>query len=129
VGANVEALVQLHAKLGHMTFRRMVHLIKGGVMIDVSKLQATSHDLREAEHRISECRACTQGKSTRTRFGHRGLDKGRRPGETLHFDTFQVQVESADGRKSLEYGTTATDPSIQLMEMRSAYNLEGSDSS
>jgi hypothetical protein len=28
VGANVEALVQLHAKLGHMTFRRMVHLIK-----------------------------------------------------------------------------------------------------
>lgn len=54
---------------------------------------------------------------------------GDQVSETLHFDTFQVQVESADGRKSLEYGTTATDPSIQLMEMRSAYNLEGSDSS
>jgi hypothetical protein len=41
-------------------------------------------------------------------FGHRGLDKGRKPGECLHVDTFHVGF-SHEGRKVVEYGLTVYD--------------------
>jgi hypothetical protein len=80
--------------------------------MDVTKVQATDHELREAKARIAGCKACIQGKGMRTPFGHRGLDIGTAKGETLHMDTFQVQ-RSEGNRKWLEYGLTVTDPFTQ----------------
>jgi hypothetical protein len=109
---NVEELVKLHERLGHLTFKRMVHLIKGGATLDVTKVHATDHELREAKQRIAGCKACIQGKGMRTPFGHRGLDTGKARGETLHMDTYQVQRVQGN-RKWLEYGLTVTDPFTQ----------------
>jgi transposase InsO family protein len=111
-GYNVKALVRLHEKLGHITFKRMVHLMKGGATLDVTKVQASDHELLEAKRRISECTACVQGKGMRTPFGHRGLDTGRNKGETLHMDTYFVKREDG-ARKWMEYGLTITDPFTQ----------------
>lgn len=108
-GLKVKALVRLHEKLGHMSFKRMVHLMKGGATLDVTKVQVTDHELLEAKRRISECKACTQGKGTRTPFGHRGLDMGRHKGEVLHMDIYFVPREDG-ARKWTEYGLTVTDP-------------------
>ena len=110
--ANVKALVRLHERLGHITFKRIIHLMKGGATLDVTKVQATDHELLAAKHRISECTACAQGKGMRTPFGHRGLDTGRAKGETLHMDTYFVQREDG-ARKWMEYGLTVTDPFTQ----------------
>ena len=104
---NVDALVRLHEKLGHATFSRMIKIIKGGSTVDVTKVQATAHELREAEQRISQCKACIQGKGKKSSFGHRGLDIGTEPGECLHMDTYGVRIER-DGKQWLEYGTTVT---------------------
>lgn len=111
-GSSVDELVKLHERLGHLTFKRMVHLIKGGATLDVTKVNATDHELREAQQRIAGCKACIQGKGMRTPFGHRGLDVGTCKGETLHMDTYQVQRVQGD-RKYLEYGLTVTDPFTQ----------------
>ncbi|MDR3447051.1 DDE-type integrase/transposase/recombinase, partial [Dyella sp.] len=83
--------------------------MKNGTTLDVTKVTASEQELNEAKRRITECTACTVGKGTRTAFGHRGLDKGTAPGETIHMDTYFVQLEN-DGRKWVEYGTTASDP-------------------
>lgn len=109
---NVKTLVRLHEKLGHIAFKRMVHLIQTKATLDVTKVQATKEELEEAKRRISECKACTEGKGTRTPFGHRGLDVGCAKGETLHMDTYFVPREEGS-RKWTEYGLTITDPFTQ----------------
>ena len=105
--ANVAALVRLHEKLGHLAFDRMVALLKGNAVADLSKLQATDHELQEARDRIHSCRGCLEGKGTRAPLGHRGLYRGSAPGEVLHMDTYQVQIEQ-DGAQRLEYGLTVS---------------------
>ena len=40
VGTNVDSLVDLHARLGHVSFNRVVHLLKGGVVVDAKKINA-----------------------------------------------------------------------------------------
>ena len=52
--------------------------------------------------------ACVKGRATRTAFGHRGLDRGTKPGECLHMDTYQVKVDR-DGRMVTEYGLVMKD--------------------
>jgi hypothetical protein len=107
VSANVTELVRLHERLGHMSFDRMIRTIKGNSVLDVSKVNANTHEIADARTIIMECQACTQGKGHRTAFGHRGLDKGSKDGDVIHFDTFQVRLED-QGRSWLEYGLTAT---------------------
>ena len=89
----VDQLVQLHARLCHMGWTRMMNLLHGGKVedhgIQVSSLSEST--ISAAEKRIRECVACMQGRATRTAFGHRGLDRGSKPGECLHMDTYQVQ--------------------------------------
>ena len=106
---NVAALIRLHEKLGHMSFARMIQVMKGGFTVDVKKIQASEHELREAEERVRECYACAAGRGHRQPFGRRGLDKGNSPCETLHMDTFFVRMKQ-DGRQWLEYGTVIKDP-------------------
>jgi transposase InsO family protein len=107
--ADPTGLVLLHQKLGHMGFDRMLRLVKAEAVDGVAKLNATKAQIKETRKCVLECRACTQGKGTRTAFGHRGVDKGSAPGETLHMDTFQVKMQR-NGQPALEYGLTISDP-------------------
>ena len=107
--SNVASLMRLHEKLGHLSFARMTQIMKGGYTVDVKKIQATEHELREAEERVRECYACAAGRGKRHAYGHRGMDKGNAPCETLHMDTFFVSMQH-EGRKWMEYGTVIKDP-------------------
>ena len=92
-----------------MGFDRMVDVLKAGCTLDIGKLTVSGAALEEARKRVLECKACALGKGQRTAFGHRGMDKGHAPGETLHMDTYQVPLDDGD-RKWLEYGLVVTDP-------------------
>jgi transposase InsO family protein len=106
----VDQLVQLHALLCHMGWTRMMNLLHGGKVeghhIKVAGL--SKRTIQTAEKRVRECVACVQGRATRTAFGHRGLDRGAKPGECLHMDTYQVKVDR-DGRLVTEYGLVMKD--------------------
>jgi transposase InsO family protein len=105
-----DQLVLLHERLCHMGWTRMMNLLHGGKVedhgIDVAALGSSS--LSSAEKRVRECVACIKGRATRTAFGHRGLDRGTRPGECLHMDTYSVKVER-EGRLVQEYGLVVKD--------------------
>lgn len=107
--SDVHDLMRLHERLGHIGFDRMVAVIKSGATLDIGMMNVSSATLAEARQRVLECEACTLGKGHRTAFGHRGVDKGNAPGETLHMDTYQTTWFDA-GRRYLEYGLIVTDP-------------------
>jgi transposase InsO family protein len=100
-----EKLVRLHRRLNHMGWTRMIATLRSGKVDDLGvDIDSLSKDcLISAEKCVRECKACVQGRASRTPFGHRGLDRGRAPGECLHMDTYQIKVER-DGRVNLEYG-------------------------
>ena len=79
MSANATSLVRLHETLGHMGFDRMMRLIKAESTLDLPKIGATDEETQEARRLVLDCKACTQGKGTRTDFGHRGVDKGQGP--------------------------------------------------
>lgn len=106
---NVEAMVRLHQQLGHLNFDSMMQLMKSDAIVDLKKIHLSPSEMNEARRRVRECDACLQGKATRTHFGHRGLDRGTKPGECLHFDTYQVSLEY-QGKKWLEYALVCVDP-------------------
>ena len=106
----VADLVQLHERLGHMGFDKMIRVIKADKTEGIGKLNVSAAVLQDARKRVLECRACTQGKGSRTAFGHRGLDRGRAPGECLHMDTYYVKFPLADGTTHVEYGLTISCP-------------------
>jgi hypothetical protein len=108
VSANATSLLRLHETLGHIGFDRMMRLIKEESTLDLPKISASNAEGLEARRLVMDCKACAQGKGTRTDFGHRGIDKGQGPGEVLYMDTFQVPMQR-DGREWLEYGLIVTD--------------------
>lgn len=105
--ASVKDLVDLHARLGHMSFGRMVHVMKGGATMDIGKLAVSREGLEEARQQIMECKACCQGKGTRSPRQHRGLDRGELPMSVLHMDTYHVKHPGPDGK--VEYGLAVKD--------------------
>ena len=104
-----DELMELHNRLTHVGFDRMVRIVKSGATLDLGRLNVSETVLKEARRRVQECPACVQGKGTRTAFGHRGVDRGSAPGEVLHMDTFYVRFDR-DGQSCLEYGLVVTDP-------------------
>ena len=108
VSPNATGLLRLHETLGHIGFDRMMRLIKEESTVDLPKISATDAEVAEARRLVLDCKACTQGKGTRTDFGHRGVDKGQGPGEVLCMDTFFVPMVR-EGREWLEYGLIVTD--------------------
>jgi hypothetical protein len=107
--SSADSLVRQHERLGHVGFDRLVALLKTGAVQDIGKLIISEKELKLAQRRIQECNACALAKGTRTAFGHRGVDKGSAPGETLHMDTYQVSMMK-DGQRILEYGLAVIDP-------------------
>ena len=109
LSVKVKTVMELHCKLGHMPFARMMRLIKSGSTLDVDKLYTDNQVMLQAEKAIKECKACCEGKTTRSWLGHRGLDKGNAPLEALHMDTYFIQLSNGD-RIWQEYGVPLSDP-------------------
>ena len=101
----MEQLVRLHERLNHMGWTRMLVTARSGRVEDLGVRvdDLSKETIDAAEKQVRECQACIEGRATRTPFGHRGLDRGRQPGECLHMDTYQVKVER-EGRMVIEYG-------------------------
>jgi hypothetical protein len=109
VGAKVKDLMRLHEKLGHVPYSHLSRTLKSGKVLDVTKLHFDQQTLDQAKKLIAECSACTAGRVTRSWLGERGLDKGTKPLEAIHMDTYFVTLEDGD-RKWIEYGVTMSDP-------------------
>jgi Reverse transcriptase (RNA-dependent DNA polymerase)/Chromo (CHRromatin Organisation MOdifier) domain len=107
--AAVEQLLTLHQRLNHMGWTRMMATLRSGAVQDMGvQLDALPKaSLVAAEKHVRECTACLKGRATRTAFGHRGLDRGRKPGECIHLDSYQVKVPHMDGHSVVEHGLTA----------------------
>jgi hypothetical protein len=103
----VMKLVHLHARLGHMSLKRMLKPVKAGAVddMDAGSGDMTAADLTTLKRLIHDCVACKLGKGTRTAFGHRGLDHGSAPAEVLHMDSFEVR-----NGDTVEYGMAVRDP-------------------
>jgi transposase InsO family protein len=108
--SRVVELVRLHEQLGHVGFDRMVMMLEKHATDGLVSKPDSAAVLKEARARVLQCRACTQGKGSRNAFGHRGLDKGTKPGEVLHMDTNHVTVIDEQGSKVLSYGLNIIDP-------------------
>ena len=102
----VDELVRLHHRLGHVSFFRTITILESGKTLDVGKLSVTKQQLEQARERITQCPICIRGKGRRSDFGHRGVDRGQKPGEVLHMDTFVVK-HAIDA--PVEYGLSITE--------------------
>ncbi len=105
----VEALVRLHERLGHMPFNQLIQLLREGSVDGLGKVTLNSRDIDSARLQVRECRACIRGKQTRTQFDHRGVEKGNRPAEIVHMDTYVVKCSGADGQPMQQYGLSIMD--------------------
>ena len=122
--SSADDVVRQHERLGHMGFDRLIHLLRSGLTQDIGKLNISVEELNVARRRIRECKSCALARGTRTAFGHRGLDRGNAPGETLHMDTFYVHSTNKDGTRLVEYGLSVMDP---YTEWRWHCNLDRKD--
>jgi transposase InsO family protein len=104
---SADDLVAQHERLGHISFDRMVEIIRAGSTSGIGKLEASAAEIAAAKKRVANCAACATGKGTRTPFGTAGLNKGRRIAEVLHMDSFEVR--GAQSEKSVEYGVSVVD--------------------
>jgi hypothetical protein len=111
VAVTAKEVLQLHRRLGHVSWSRLVEMCKGGATIgvpDVSNMSTS--ELAKAEKAVKECSACESSKAHRKALGHQGLDKGTRAGEVLHMDTFYaVTRDLTTGKKKTEYCLLAAD--------------------
>lgn len=106
VCATAKDLVRLHERLGHVSFKRLLQIVHRGTTLDVGRLAVSKEEAEKAKQRVENCRACAEGKGTRTPFGHGGLDRGSRPFEVLHMDTYEVRVSG----QAVEWALVVIDP-------------------
>ena len=103
-------LVGLHDRVGHASWSRLLKMCRMGQIDGVGAVNMPAGELERAERAVRGCHACLEGKATRNPLGHRGLDKGRAPGEVLHMDSFHVRTrDPSTGLKCKEYALIATD--------------------
>jgi hypothetical protein len=111
VCASVDDVLSLHRRMGHSSWTQMKKTCKAGTSLgagDFSGLSAA--ELVKAETAVRACTGCTEAKAHRNALGHHGLDKGSKPGEVVHMDTFYaVTRDSRTGEKKTQYCLLATD--------------------
>ena len=106
VCATAKEMARLHERLGHVSFKRLLQIVQRGKTLDVGRLAVSKEELKKAKQLVQACRACAEGKGTRTPFSHRGLDRGSRPFEVLHMDTYEVRVPA----QPVEWALVVVDP-------------------
>lgn len=107
-----EDLVLLHRRVGHASWGRLLKMCRSQVTNGIGDISGmSSADLTKAETLVKQCEACIAGKSSRNPLGHRGLEKGKEPGEVLHMDTFYVTLRDPqnNNKKYHEYCLLGTD--------------------
>jgi hypothetical protein len=110
IGGKLKDIVRLHETLGHISYTQLVRVLKTDkAVLDVTKMHFDRQTLEQAKKLITECPACMAGRSTKAHLGHRGLDHGTEPLDTLHIDTYTVTLIDGD-RKWHEYGVAMRDP-------------------
>ena len=111
VCTSVDDVVLLHRRMGHASWTQMKKTCKAGAALgagDISGL--TDAELSQAEKAVRACTSCAEAKAHRNPLGHHGLDKGTKPGEVVHMDTFYaVTRDAATGKKKPQYCLLATD--------------------
>jgi hypothetical protein len=93
--------------MGHMGVDALIAVLKKGTTRDLPTL--TDSEIVNGRKEVLQCRACLEGKATRTDFGHDGLSRGRSPGEVLHMDTFETRTME-NGVAKKEYTLVVSDP-------------------
>ena len=111
VCASVDDVLTLHRRLGHASWTAMKRDCKAGTALGVGDLSALSApELLKAEAAVRSCTGCTEAKAHRNALGYHGLDKGSKPGEVIHMDTFYAVTRDAQtGAKKTQYCLLATD--------------------
>lgn len=104
-----EDLLHLHERTAHMGFKRLLRLCREGKTDGVGRMDVSAAEMQRAKQLIRSCRACVEGRGTRTPFGHRGIDHGTRVGEVLHMDTYYVTFTDADGQRATRYALVMKD--------------------
>ena len=104
-------LLQLHRRLGHVSWSRLTEMCRIGATIGIGDIRAMpAAELAKAEHSIKRCAACAESKAHRKALGSHGLDKGTRAGEVLHMDTFYGSARNlTSGKKDTRYCLVAVD--------------------
>lgn len=104
-------VLQLHRRLGHVSWTRLTEMSKTGASVGMPDLGQMTKDEREkAQEAIQECPACIAAKAHRKPLGHHGLDKGQRPGDVLHMDNFYIVTrDPATGQKQTTHCLLAVD--------------------
>ena len=106
----VDDLVLMHQRLGHVGFDTMIKMIKLDKTIGIGEINLKNEYIVAARNIVLQCAACVKAKGTKTPFGHRGLDKGTKPCEVMHLDTYEIKYYSTDGKNVIkQYGVAVTD--------------------
>lgn len=98
--------VRLHERLCHIGFDVMMELVKAKAVEGLPAEKLTTTEFHHVKQIVHECRSCLEGKGHRVAFGHRGVEKGEKPGEVLHMDTFSITVSKE--RKLYKHCLVAT---------------------
>lgn len=104
-------LMQMHRRLGHVSWSRLKDMCSVGATVGLADLRhMPESELEKAKQDIRACRACAEGKTRRKSLGHQGLDKGTRPGSVVHMDTFYASVrDPLSGEKKMYYCLSGID--------------------
>ena len=92
-----------------MGFDQMVALLRSKRVDGLGDYQLAPADVDEARKQVRACTACVLGKHARTQMDHRGLERGRRPGEIIHMDTYVNKFLDEHGQQTVEYGVSMVD--------------------
>jgi hypothetical protein len=106
---NVEALLRMHVRLGHLGFDDMIKLVRSGRVRGLERIALTQSVMTKTREIVRGCEACSFGRRGRQIYDHRGLEDGTAPLEALHLETFMVRCQGRDGLPSVLYGATVRD--------------------
>lgn len=111
VCTSVDDVALLHRRMGHASWTQMKKTCRAGAALGAGDLSGlTEAELARAEVAVRACSSCAEAKAHRNPLGHHGLDKGTKPGEVVHMDTFYaVTRDATTGKKKTQYCLLATD--------------------
>jgi hypothetical protein len=111
--ATSKELIQLHRRLGHISWGRLLETCKAGLTVGVGDLRRMpAAELDEAERAVKACAHCTEAKAHRKALGHEGVDKGAEAGSVLHMDSAPIIVVDP---------TTGTKRTLPLLSVKDSF--------
>jgi hypothetical protein len=108
---NVEALLQLHVRLGHLGFDDLIKLIRSGGVRGLERIALTKSVMTKAREIVRGCEACCLGQQGRMigEYDHRGVVNGAAFAEALHMETHVIRYSDRNGLPTVLHGVTVRD--------------------